>query len=439
MSESNENQYSVTPGYQTPLTGTQRPANFKDLNDDELQVLVSLAINTLRNRGIAIPGVPSPILKTPEIFDNAKFEQIACAGLDIKYDGSPERLIPTLNAIHIRRQNEVWFTATFMIQDGSKLDMVRNFSQLRQETVLNQAKHLWNIPNASTERHVRGSELYNSRLLAVFLMNSLTTDFATILHSRIDQDYSNDGPLLLFTMCNHIHRNHLAFVESIKNKIRLAMLAEFKNDVQVFLRFLQDNLRLITSAGADKMDHNDLVPHILLQLRTTTIPVFQQSVLTWQREYMENKLKLTPSSLVTMADEECQVLKHANQWVETIDPSIVAMQARLHSNKEGSATIFKSLALNFTELVKKQSDINREIRQHWHEGTRSNGFNPNNNPDWIYTPPLKILCKQDTLMGEHGISAQNAEEMVDGLLHIRTTHISLLAVLIELIDGHFLP
>jgi hypothetical protein len=221
-------------------------------------------------------------------------------------------------------------------------------------------------------------------------MNSLTTDFATILHSRIDQDYSNDGPLLLFTMCNHIHRNHLAFVESIKNKIRMATLAEFQNDVQAFLRFLQDNLRLITSAGADKKDHTDLVPHILLQLRTTTIPVFQQSVLTWQHEYMENKLKLTPSSLVTLADEECQVLKHANQWVETIDPSIVVMQALLHTSKEGSATIFKSLAANFSELVRKQNDINKESRQTRYDGTRSNGFNPNNNPDWIYTPPDDI-------------------------------------------------
>jgi uncharacterized protein YjaG (DUF416 family) len=41
-----------------------------------------------------------------------------------------------LNAIHIRHQNEVWFAATFMVQDGIKLDMVRNFSQLCQETEL---------------------------------------------------------------------------------------------------------------------------------------------------------------------------------------------------------------------------------------------------------------------------------------------------------------
>lgn len=100
-----------------------------------------------------------------------------------------------------------------MVQDGSKLDMVRNFSQLHQETVLNQAKSLWNNPNATIERHLRGTDLYNSRLLAVFLMNALMTEFTTNLHSRIDQDFSTDGPLLLFTMCNHIHRNHLAFVD----------------------------------------------------------------------------------------------------------------------------------------------------------------------------------------------------------------------------------
>ncbi len=91
---------------------------------------------------------------------------------------------------------------------------------------------------------------------------------------------------------------------------------------------------------ADKI-HNDLIPHILLQLRTTTIPVFQQSILKWQREYMESTLTLTPSTLVSMADEECQVLKHSSQWVETIDPSVAAMQVMLQANKEGSAKYFK--------------------------------------------------------------------------------------------------
>ncbi len=77
--------------------------------------------------------------------------------LPLKYDGIPNNLIPTLNAIHIHRQNEVWFAATFITQDGIKLDIVHNFSQLCLETVINQAKLLWNSPNSSTERHAHGT------------------------------------------------------------------------------------------------------------------------------------------------------------------------------------------------------------------------------------------------------------------------------------------
>ncbi len=135
MSTSTENQNPVTPAQQhgnesSVLTCPSRNDNFKDLNNDELQVLVSLAINTLRDRGVSLPSTLQAVPKQPDIFDNAKFEQIACAGLSSKYDGSPDNLIPTLNAIHIRRQNEVWITATYIMQDGKQLDIVRNFSEL---------------------------------------------------------------------------------------------------------------------------------------------------------------------------------------------------------------------------------------------------------------------------------------------------------------------
>jgi hypothetical protein len=120
-------------------------------------------------------------------------------------------------------------------------------------------------------------------------------------------------------MCGHIHRNHLAFVESVKNRIRLATLSDHKNDVASYLRylrFLQNNLRIITSTGSDAKAHNDLIPHIFMQLRFTTIPIFQQKVLEWQRSYIENKLPLTPTQLVMLADEESQILRHSNQWVD---------------------------------------------------------------------------------------------------------------------------
>jgi hypothetical protein len=398
MENQDENRSPVTPG-QSSATSTpflHRPtssANFNDLNDEELQVLTSLALNALRTRGISMNAIPH-VPKVPDIFDNAKYEQIACAGLQLKYNGSPDELIPTLNMIHIRRQNEVWYAATFLRQDNSNIDLVRQFSQIKQETVQSKAKELWDNPTSMSTRHTRGTETYNSRLLALFLTNSLTADFAALLHSRIDPSYSIDGPTLLFTMCNHIHRNHLAFVESIKNKIRLATLSEYKNDVPTFLRYLQDNLRLITSTGTADNSHNDLIPHILLQLRSTTIPLFQQSVLKWQREYMESSLALTPSSLLTLADEETQILKHSGQWVETIDPSVAAMQALITSNKDGSIKFFQTLAANFTELSNRQKEINRDYRNYREERHRDN----NNNPDWLFTPP-KDMSEARTYKG----------------------------------------
>jgi hypothetical protein len=64
----------------------------------------------------------TPESKTPNIFDSTKFEQILCAGLTPKYDGSSASLIPTTNAIHIRHKNEVWYLATILLQDNKELD-----------------------------------------------------------------------------------------------------------------------------------------------------------------------------------------------------------------------------------------------------------------------------------------------------------------------------
>jgi hypothetical protein len=271
MDGQDENSSSVTPG-QTSTTSTpflHRNAsslNFNDLNDEELQVLTNLALNALKNRGILYPPPIPPTPKPPDIFDNANYEQIACACLQPTYNGSPDELILTLNMIHIRHLNKVWYAAMFLFQGNSNIDLVRRFSQVKQETVQNKARELWDNPNSMTLRHTREMETYNSRLLALFLTNLLTADFAALLHSQIGPIYSTDGPTLLFTMCNHIHSNHLAFVESIKNKIRLAIKTTSLPSY-------------VTLTITYNSSHQHLTPHILLQSCSTTILLFQQSVL----------------------------------------------------------------------------------------------------------------------------------------------------------------
>jgi hypothetical protein len=162
-----------------------------------------------------------PSARQPDMWDNAKVKQIICAGIKPAYNGFPDQIIPTLNLINIHRRNEVWYSATFLMQENVKIDLVMQFSQVKEATVLANAAALWDRPDATMQSHTRGTSTYNNCLLGVFLMNSLTPTFAALLHSRIDPAFCSDGPLLLYTMCQHIHRNHLAFVELSNQRFEL--------------------------------------------------------------------------------------------------------------------------------------------------------------------------------------------------------------------------
>jgi hypothetical protein len=181
---------------------------------------------------------------------------------------------------------------------------------------------------------------------------------------------------LLFTMCQHIHRNHLAFLESLKTKVWSSTLAGFQYDVPKY-RFLGDNMKLISSTGGDDNAHNDLIPHMLLQLRTTNIPLFQQSALKWQRDYFEASLNLAAQALITKADQECQILQHAGQWIETIDPAVTALQATLQANAQKSGEILQTLVANLAKVNQRYKDSSRPSRSSLHpvrKGNTSNAF-----------------------------------------------------------------
>jgi hypothetical protein len=143
---------NITP--KSPIQPDLRSTNnvnqdIQNLGDAALQQLADIALSVMRTWGVPSPPAPpitqtgteastsgpllqpstrslptSPILNqplqqlvtsrdiTPDIYSNARFEQIACAGLSVKFDGTAENLIPTLDLIHICRLNEVWNSAT---------------------------------------------------------------------------------------------------------------------------------------------------------------------------------------------------------------------------------------------------------------------------------------------------------------------------------------
>jgi hypothetical protein len=77
--------------------------------------------------------------------------------------------------------------------DGLQLDLVQEFSKVGKDVILSRARSVWDDPNIAATRHTRGSAAYHARLFRVFLTNSMSSDFLTILYSRIDLKYSMDG------------------------------------------------------------------------------------------------------------------------------------------------------------------------------------------------------------------------------------------------------
>jgi len=67
-----------------------------DLADTKVQHLLALTFDAMRARGLPLPQeITATSSSKPDIYDNASFDRITCAGLPQKYDGSQDNLIPT--------------------------------------------------------------------------------------------------------------------------------------------------------------------------------------------------------------------------------------------------------------------------------------------------------------------------------------------------------
>jgi len=117
----------------------------------------------------------------------------------------------------------------------------------------------------------------------------------TIIH-RVNTAYRNDGVVILWTICNNVHRSNIAFTETIKATIRHMNLTDY-DTIDKYLIGIKDNLSLITpSDSADQTKHNDLIIYIFGHLKQCTVTPFKQYISRLQVQYLEASLPdLTPT------------------------------------------------------------------------------------------------------------------------------------------------
>jgi hypothetical protein len=222
--------------------------------------------------------------------------------------------------------------------------------------MINEARQRWLSPTVNLDKHTVDHPTYNTRVLGHLLLRSLTDDFSLAIINRIPQEFRNDGPLiLLWTICNNIHRNNIAFIESIKSKIRDTKLSQFDDDVCKYIIHVKDNLRLITVADDLSRKHNDLLVHLFGQLSLSPIRPFREAMEELHVEYLEAKLHgLTPTKLLKQVDDKAQILKHAGQWKDTETPAVMALKLALEKQQSDSTLLVQHLVAHVGQLTNQR-------------------------------------------------------------------------------------
>jgi hypothetical protein len=241
-----ETSASPTDDTTTSISNVQLSALLQMLRQQQTAINALTAASTTprqtQNHGQLHAGTHKP----PEYYNNAKYEDIISKPIKPPSDGSSEQLIPFLNRLDIRRQDEGWYPITFLTIHGIKYDLIRHFAKIEESIMLQEAKLRWSSPHVSVDKHNIDHPTFNARVLARLLLGSVTDEFCITIISRISQEYRNDGPLILWIICNNMHCNNIAFVESIKRRVRESTLSQFGDDVPKYILFIKDNLRLIT-------------------------------------------------------------------------------------------------------------------------------------------------------------------------------------------------
>jgi hypothetical protein len=171
-------------------------------------------------------------MTTPAYYANAKYEEISCKAITPNYDGTEENLIPFLTRLDLWHQNEGWAPTTYVEVDEKIHDFMLHFSMVMKTDIETQPTMRWSSPDVHQDKHKVNQDTYNSRLLGMVLLKSVTNDFLTTLLHTIPQLLRSNGTLLLCSICHHTQHNNVAFHESIWEKIVLATLSSFDNNVQ---------------------------------------------------------------------------------------------------------------------------------------------------------------------------------------------------------------
>jgi hypothetical protein len=109
----------------------------------EQQATIEQLMANTQNSSSTSPNNVITLQKHPDYYNNARYKDIICKPIKPAYDGSADQLVPFLNRLDIRRQDESWYPITFVRIENQTLDLLRHFTKVDESVILHQAKTRW--------------------------------------------------------------------------------------------------------------------------------------------------------------------------------------------------------------------------------------------------------------------------------------------------------
>jgi hypothetical protein len=347
-----------------PSTPTQHlGANLTSLTPSSLQTTSALSI---------------PIDQLQHIIDSILQHH---SSTKLKDDNPLNKLVPWIKRFQSLRTNAVWQSATYIVDDTKKFDLLTEFTKISEAVIREQAEHRWTEANQAKSLSQAHPDLYYSRILGKVIINSVTDDFYNVLQNYAGIELSNDGPLLLWLILSHFHTSTITYTERLRHAIRTRSLAnDHQHDVEAYLLWLRLQLDVLTTnlPGTDS-SNKDLIEPIFQQLLTTTSKRLRRSVEDWHLAHHDAAREFTALSLVQQAERTCKALRCTGQLYSDPDPELAILHAQLAKQANLTNQAFNVI----TNTLKQHTTTNNKKPPGKHTG----GQQRTPKPEWFYKPP----------------------------------------------------
>jgi len=358
-----------------------------------LQACSSPSVQAPNLHGSPTSIIAQPTL-TPAYFNNAKYEDICCKPIKPCYDGTETDLMPFLLLLDIRHQDKGWAPATYVTiaSDTSiRYELTCGLALVAEADIIAAIQDRWSSPTVQTDKHTIGHITCHARLLAKCLLASISNELTMTLMNHIPTAYCNDGTYMLWAITNNNYRNNIAFVECIREKIAMATLAVHDNNVERYLIFIENTLRMIIAKPSSGKKFNGLITYILRQLKGTTNSIFLCFIQDLHVQYQEDKLpKFNPMKLILDVEDKIRVLKHAEVW-DMSSPSQEIPAMALNTTPAITDQLKDFLANHITaelkRLINSLKSPSPDNTSGLKDGKTRSRFQ---HQDWMFVPPSRL-------------------------------------------------